>query len=172
MKKNKTFNKNSIYIIVALAIVWIILREQFSLFDVVAGLALGVACLYFYRKFLPLGDIQNVSFLKLIGYPFYLIGQIYLSGWYVIKIIFTGARVEVVDIDTTLKNDTLRVILADSITLTPGSILLELKDNILTLLWLRSINAPESTENAGTMLKSGLEDMLLKGELDSADTDK
>ena len=165
MKKTKKLQKGSIYTAIALTIVWVILREQLLLLDVLAGFALSIICLYFFHKFLPLGNIEDVSFVKLITYPFYLIGQIYLSGLYVIKIIFIGAKVDIVDIKTTIKNDTLRVILADSITLTPGSILLELKEETLTLLWLRSIRAPECTDDADVLLKGGLEERLLKAQL-------
>ena len=77
--------------------------------------------------------------------------------------------VDIVTVKTKLKNESLRIILADSITLTPGSILLDLKDEFITLLWIRDKFTPSDSETADRMLKGKLERRLLKAEIQTKD---
>ncbi|MCL2704321.1 MAG: Na+/H+ antiporter subunit E [Defluviitaleaceae bacterium] len=153
-----------IFIVIALALIWAVLRVDFSLMSLATGLVISAGCLYYARKYLPLNKITDINFFRLVTYPFYLIGQVYLSGFYVIKIILSNARVDVVKVDTELKSETLRIILADSITLTPGSIFLDMEDGELVLIWLRNADDAEIPANAGALLKSGLEKRLLKAQ--------
>ena len=81
-----------------------------------------------------------------------------MSGYFVIKMIIKGkVRADVLQTKTELTNDTLRVILAESITLTPGSVMLDLTEDVITVLWLKD------TEYTGEInIKGGLEDWLFK----------
>jgi len=158
--------KSNIVIVVALTLVWIILVESLSIFAIVTGLAISVVCVFFGKKFLPLEKIKGVNFNKLTTYPFFLLGQIFSSSIYVSKIILFGAKTDIVQVETNLENDSLRVMLADSVTLTPGSLLLELKDEKMTILWLRPKDSPEAaqTENAGGQIMGKIEKRLLKAQ--------
>ena len=155
-------SRNNIYSIVILIFVWIILRETFSLSSVIVGIVLSIGCLYFYHKFLPLKQIEDIKYPRLILYAFYLIGQIYLSGFYVVGLIFKGASVDIIELKTKITNESLKVILADSITLTPGSILLVLKDDTLTLLCLKRKNDTRDLKAMDDFLKGHLENQLIK----------
>jgi len=148
----------------ALTLVWIILMERFSWVNLAVGAVVSFGCLALFAKFLPLSQIEHVNFFKLATFPFYLIGQIYLAGFYMIKVILTGATVDIVTVKTKLRNEALRVMLVDSITLTPGSILLELKDELVTLLWIRDKHTPGDAETADKLLKERLERRLQKAE--------
>jgi len=159
--------RRSIFIVLVLTVVWILLMEELSAMSVAMGVVIGTIVMLFSKKFLPLQAIHNVSFRKLITYPFYLVGQIYAAGFAVIKIIITGSVVDIVTVKTQLKNEALRVMLADSITLTPGSILLSLEKENLTLLWIRGKDTPGDSDTAGEILKGGLEKRLLKAERDA-----
>ena len=156
--------KHTIFAVSALTLVWIILMEEFSWRNMAIGMAVSLGCMHLFVKFLPFKEIQNVNFFKLISFPFYLIGQVYVAGLYVIKIILTGAEVDIVTVKTNLQNESLRVMLVDSITLTPGSILLELKDDLITLLWIRDKNTPGDSDTADELLKGRLEKRLLRAE--------
>lgn len=156
--------RHTIFIVPALTVVWIILMEEISVLSVVLGVVTGVLVSVFSKKFLPSQEISNVNFFKLITYPFYLIGQIYVAGVAVIKIILTGSVVDIVTVKTALKSEALRVILADSVTLTPGSILLKLDKENLTLLWIRGKDTHADPDTAGELLKGALERRLLKAE--------
>lgn len=146
--------------------IWIIFVESLSPVFIAVGIAASVACLYFSKVYLPLGKIDDINFAKLIFYPFYMIWQIYAGGIYVIKIILAGQRVDFVEVNTEIKSETLRVILADSITLTPGSILIELTDSRILIVWLRkkSDPNPELVTNKDEIIKGHLERKLIKAQ--------
>ena len=127
-------NKHRIFALLGLTLIWIILREDISWFTLVTGLVVSFGCLWFAWKFLPIKPIQNVRFSRLALYPFFLIGEIYVQGFQVIRFILTGARAHIVEIKTGLKSDFLKALLMGSITLTPGTITLDLKGRNLTIL--------------------------------------
>jgi len=150
-------------VLLALAGIWVIWAEEFSLFTVLSGLFIGGGCLYFAQKFIPLKQLRDVRFSKLILYPFYLIGQIYTQGFVVIKIILTGFRVDIVTTRTSLQSDFLKAMLINSITLTPGSIPLDLQHGKLTVLNLSHKDEENATETVD-QLKARLEKRLIRAQ--------
>ena len=156
-------NRNVIYALIVLAVLWVILLGEFSLVSIIGGFLVGGGSLYFARKMIPLKKIEGVSFLKLILYPFSLIGEIYVMGFLVIRMILTGARVDIVDVNTRLKNDVLVTILLNSITLTPGSIPLDLKDDVVTVLNLGCAKS-EDAYQAVDKLRGRFEKRLIKAQ--------
>ena len=158
--KVRIINRNALYKVILLTLVWIVLREDYSAFTVVTGVIISVGCVWYARKFLPINNTSNINFLKLFLYILYLIGQVYLSGFYVIKMILFGAKAEIVEVKTKITDEALRVILSDSITLTPGSIMLDLADDKIIVLWLRG--RKNKIENAEDFIKGTLEEKLLK----------
>jgi multisubunit Na+/H+ antiporter MnhE subunit len=84
-----------------------------------------------------------------------------VSGWEVIKMMLTGCRIDVVNVKTPLKSDTLRFLLGDSITLIPGSVLLEIEEDRLTVLWIIPSKTPHlNEEETEEMMKGKLERRL------------
>jgi len=151
--------------IVLLSAVWIILRESISIITVAAGLVISVCCVLFTRRIIPSSKSESIKPLRLLIYVFFLIGQIYIGGIVAIGMILFGARADIVEIKTTIKNKVLRTILVNSITLVPGSVSLDLKDDVITVLWLtRESDGPPNAENADRLLKSKLEKMLTKAQ--------
>ncbi|MCL2874048.1 MAG: Na+/H+ antiporter subunit E [Defluviitaleaceae bacterium] len=156
--------KYKFFVLLALMVAWIMLMEELSLSSVIMGFLVAMLCIYFGNKFLPYKDVKDVNFANFATYPFFLIGQIYAAGFSVIKTILKGPVVDIVTVKTQLKSDTLRVVLADSITLTPGSILLDLDNRDITLLWIRDKYTPGDSNTADKMLKYKLEQRLIKAE--------
>ena len=164
--ERKTFAVRNYVLLLALVLAWIILSETFDPLFIFAGIIIGIFSIYLSRKYLPIKKIDNVSLSKLWFYPFYLLGQIYIGGIYVTKIILLGERTDVVTIKTHLEVESLRVMLADTITLTPGSILLDLDDKYIKVVWLRKRTDPdpELVENKDEILKGSLEKKLFKAQ--------
>jgi len=127
---------------------WIALREDIGVWTLVQGLVISVGCTFFFNRFLPLQKAEDVNFFKLILFPFKMIGQIFKCAIYVIEVIFRGARVDIVKVETTLSSETLIDILGDTLTLTPGSVMLDAKGKNLTVLWLRKKGDPDEVQNA------------------------
>jgi multisubunit Na+/H+ antiporter MnhE subunit len=135
--------------------------ENMSWRTIGTGLLVVIVVMHLERKFLPYEEIKDVNFFKLATYPFFLIGQIYVSGWEVIKMMLTGCRIDVVNVKTPLKSDTLRFLLGDSITLIPGSVLLEIEEDRLTVLWIIPSKTPHlNEEETEEMMKGKLERRL------------
>ena len=169
-------NRNTIFLILLLTVVWIIFRENFSVFTVITGIISSACCVYFYRRLLPLlrireplnaktkmARVQTVNPLRLVLYPLYLITQVYLAGFSAIKLIFSDADAEIVEVKTRISDNFVRTILANSITLIPGSISLELKDDTITVLWLKSKSSDSRyAESAAMFIKRKLERFLIK----------
>ena len=156
--------RHTIYGVAALTFIWIILTESLVWQNILVGVAVSIIVMVFIKKNLPFKKINNVDFSKLAGYPFYLIGQVYLAGFQVIKIILTGPKIEIITVTTKITDDTLKIILVDSITLTPGSILLELNGDQATLLWIRDKNSQLDSVAAGQILEDKLERKLLRAQ--------
>ena len=165
--------KRTIYILLALAVVWFIFMEEVSWQVLGIGMLIVLLCMHFDRKFLPYDEIKDVNFFKLATYPFFLIGQVYVAGLIVIKMVFTGCQIDIVNVKTPLKSETLRTILGDSITFIPGSVLLELKEDNLTVLWIIPKNIPKLTdEETDEMMKGKLERRLGVAEIRTDEADK
>jgi len=155
-----------IIIIAALTGLWLVLNEGFGVFLLVTGVVAAAASLYTVRFFMPDSMLKGINFAKLMFYPFFLFGQVYLSGFYVIKIILRGGNVDVVTARTRLTNRLLRVVLVNSVTLTPGSVTLDEEDGVLTLLWLRpnSDVRDVTREEVEARLTMAMERRLIKAE--------
>ena len=162
----KQIDRNLLFKVGLLTIIWLILREGFSFADLFIGLAISICCVAYSRKFLPLKGFQNVKFYQLIIYVFYLLGQIYLAGFYVIKLIVKGnARTLILQTYTRLENETLKVLLGDSITLTPGSVMLDMTDDLITVLVLIDKDEKINSGDVDKLIKGGLEAQLTKAQL-------
>jgi len=128
--------RSTIFVIAALTLVWVLLVEQLTVQSIITGVIIGVMCVYVVKKFLKFQEIDHVNFYKLAFYPFWLIGRIFMDAVFVMKMIFSNAKWGVTVEKLNLDNEVLRIMLAEAITLTPGSIFLNLKDKDLTLLCL------------------------------------
>ena len=154
--------KNVLYSTILLTVVWIILREDYTIITVTSGLFISAFCVYFCYRFLPMQGMPEINFFGLLVYLVYLLTQVYLSGISVIKIILTEASVEIVQVKTQITDKFLRAILVNSITLVPGSISLDLQEDTITVLWLKKKTIEKYIENPDEQIKGKLERMLLK----------
>jgi len=126
--------RHTIFVTLALTFIWVILMEQVSWPNVAIGMFISMLCMHFMGKFLNFEEIRNVNFYKLATYPLWLILRIYTDALYMVKMILTDAKWGISTHKLELGNETLRNILADSITLTPGSVFLERDGENITLL--------------------------------------
>jgi multicomponent Na+:H+ antiporter subunit E len=130
------------------------------------GIVLSFGVIFICHRLLPLPKIlKDINLFKIVFYPFYLVVQVYLSAFNAIKLIFTGADASIIEVKTQLSNSFLKTILANSITLTPGSISLEIKDDAIILLWLkRKKESQQDAQKAGESITRRLEKILLKAQ--------
>ena len=157
--------RNIFYMIVIFTVIWIVLMEQFTLWSVGAGLAVSALCAVFCRIFLPLDKIAGVNYFRFFIYLVYLIGQVYVAAICAVKLVIKGAKSDIVVVDTEITNDFLRVMLANSITLVPGSVALDMDDGKITILMLSEKgDGPEELKDATDRIKDVLEKRLMKAQ--------
>ena len=161
----RVLKRNSVYMVIIFTLAWLILREEFTLVSVLVGLVVSTVCVIFCRKFLPLKKIAGVNYFKFLIYIFYVVGQMYLGAVYAIRLIIKGAKADVVMIHTDITNDFLRVMLANSITLVPGSVTLEMRGEYITVLLLHEKTwGLLELADASDKVKGGLEKRLIKAQ--------
>lgn len=114
---------------------WVLLNGQWTTEIAVVGLVLSAALYWFLCKFVDYSPRKEWRLLKrigkIVGYGVYLLGQIFLSAWAVIKLIWSPKLVvepQLAAFDSHLRTDAGRVTLANSITLTPGTITVDIQD--------------------------------------------
>ncbi len=143
-------------------IVWVILEEELSVRTIVVGAVLGILTLVIVDRYVLRGDYERLYAmgpLRAARYAAALFVQIYLAGFQALHRLITGrVNVDIVDITTTLEDDFRISLLANSITLTPGTVTLERRGEHLRVIWLDCVS--RDPEVAGPMIKGGFERML------------
>ena len=117
-------------------LIWIIFNGQFTLEIAAFGLVIAGALYWFICKFMdykPRHDLVLCKrFFLLIHYIFILVKEILKANIAVFKMVYSAKyqlEPAVVHFTATLNSTFARVLLANSITLTPGTITVSLNDN-------------------------------------------
>lgn len=123
---------------IVLLIIWFLINGNFALSTVILGVAASLLVTAFCRFFLGYRTPGLKSLKRLGGYIcyiFYLIGQIFLACFMMCRFVYSGRepRPVLIKFDPGLKKDVSRVLLANSITLTPGTITANVKDGVFSV---------------------------------------
>ena len=117
-------------------LIWIIFNGQFTLEIAAFGLAIAGAMYWFICKFLDYSPRKDIvlckRFFLVLHYIFVLLKEILKANIVIFKMIYSAKyhfEPAVVHFTTTLNSTFARVLLANSITLTPGTITVSLQDN-------------------------------------------
>ena len=121
-------------------LLWVIFNGQVTLEIVLFGIVIAGAVYAFCCKFLDYSPRKDWIILRKSGY---IIAYLGVLIWEIVKanaatltfIVSPHVRVQpvIVRFKTDLKTKTARVLLANSITLTPGTITVSLQDNVYTV---------------------------------------
>ncbi len=147
-----------------LSIGWVLFSGSFTVFSIVAGLffSLTVAVLT-YDAFIDESESSRRALLPSLHwggvYVVYLLFRVYVSSFRVMVLVFRRTMdPRIVHFRTRLRSDVARVALATSITLTPGTITLELDDDHLIVHWLDSRTG--HSKHAARAISGGMERYL------------
>ena len=117
---------------------WVVFNGRLTLEIALFGIAVAGAVFAFICRFMDYSLKQELRFYKLlprfVQYLYFLIREIILANFAVTRLILTRKETlepVLVHVRTDLKSETARVILANSITLTPGTITVSLTDDRL-----------------------------------------
>ena len=119
-------------------LVWIIFNGRLTMEIALFGIAVAGAVFAFVCRFMEYSLKKELRFYRLmpafVQYLYYLIKEIVFSNITVSRMILTRKEEMepvIVHVRTSLKSEIARVILANSITLTPGTITVSLTDDKL-----------------------------------------
>ena len=117
-------------------LIWIIFNGQFTLEIAAFGLVIAGAFYWFICRYLDYSPRKDIilckRFFLLLHYLFVLLKEILKANMEVFKMTYSAKHhlePAIIHFTTTLRSNFARVLLANSITLTPGTITVSLQDN-------------------------------------------
>ncbi|MGN0242462.1 MAG: Na+/H+ antiporter subunit E [Lachnospiraceae bacterium] len=117
-------------------LLWIIFNGKITLEITIFGIVIAAIMYAFSCKFMDWSPKRDIHYAKNIGYAFYYVGvlltEILKANIATIRMIFSVKYIRepvLVKFQTRLESNFLKTILANSITLTPGTITVSMKDN-------------------------------------------
>lgn len=145
-------------------LIWSVLNENVSVKILLTGLLMGFLATMFANYFLSSAEIKRNYTIKLPAlavFIFVLLFRIFKAGIQVIPYIFKKKpNTGIIDIKTDVPEGLATTILANSITLTPGTVTINKKGKLLKVLWLDKIT--DDSAVASRAINGGLENILKK----------
>jgi len=125
---------------VLLYALWLILGGRITLEICLLGLLITAAIYFFMCRFMDFSLEKDKKFLRSAGYGlvyfFVLLKEIFAANFRVMWIVIHKARPivpAIKEVRVDLKSDLCRAILANSITITPGTITIKVEENVFTV---------------------------------------
>lgn len=142
--------KNGLVYIAAFLAFWTILAERITITSTIFGLVIAVIIyLYVNESYKGINIIKSLKLVPIwITFLLQLIGEIVVANIQVAMIVLSkdmSIAPEVVEYETSLESELLKTILANSITLTPGTMSVDIEGNSLKVHCLNR-NYAESLE--------------------------
>lgn len=110
-------------------LLWIIFNGRVTTEIVLFGLAIAAVLYWFICKFMDFSPRRELAYLRkggyLLQYLYHLVKEIIIANFATMKLVCAAGRVVepvLIEFETHFKSDTSRFLLANSITLTPGTI--------------------------------------------------
>lgn len=152
------------YLIVLLTLIWCILNEKFTIGMIVSGVVGAIITMLFLRIIQPNPKKvynYNISLLRLLLFFLVLFLDIYKSAFRTIKhLIKNEINPQFVATETRVKNPWMQAIIANAITLTPGTVTIHLSEGSYTVLWLYPLTI--RSKDIKTHLIDDFEKILIK----------
>lgn len=121
-------------------LLWIVFNGRITLEITILGIVISAAVYWFICKFMDYDYKTELMYIKkapcFIEYFFVLIREIVVANVAAIKLVLSPRHVIepcIVEFDTDLKNKLSKFLLANSITLTPGTITVSVEENHFTV---------------------------------------
>ena len=123
-------------------IFWLLLTFEFTVSNLIVGAVASIICALFFGKFF----ITNIYKLLQPRRYFWFVVYLFIFVWECLKANLDVAyrvlhpampiRPGIVKVKTTLKSDMAKMLLANSITMTPGTISVDIIDDYLYIHWI------------------------------------
>ncbi|WZL81654.1 Na+/H+ antiporter subunit E [Vallitaleaceae bacterium 9-2] len=160
-----TLRKHGILIFL-LTFIWSILNGNFRVPTLLVGVLVSLTTLYILNIIQPHQNDQydySISPIRLFLFLILLFKNIYVSAYKTIIHLIKGEiNPQFVSADTTINRLWLQSLIANAITLTPGTVTVHMADNTYTILWLY----PTTIRQKGIKqhIFKDFEDLIKKGD--------
>lgn len=131
-------------VFIILLLIWFILNGRFTLEVTLWGVPVVALVYFFMCKFTHFNFQKDKKFCRnfflIIAYFCVLMKEIFISNINIIKVIFGPkgkTKPEIVQIHIDIKSEFLRTLVANSITLTPGTISIDVEGDLFTVYSLK-----------------------------------
>ena len=146
--------KNIVISSVILFVFWVLLNNSFELINLLIGAGLSLILSFlFCRSCNVFGDVKLTpgAFIYTIIYLFVFLGELIKSNLDVARRVVTPAlpiKPGIVEVKTSLQSPMARMILANSITLTPGTLTVDIQNDQLFIHWIevKTADQQQATE--------------------------
>jgi len=119
-----------------LFIMWITLSANFEIENLFVGAGVSFSIAFLYIKMFSHKKIALINPYYLLIYILILIKNLIISNFQIaLRVLSPDMKLKpaIVEVKTELKSDWKKLLLANSITLTPGTLTLDIKDDILSI---------------------------------------
>jgi multicomponent Na+:H+ antiporter subunit E len=117
-----------------LFVLWLVLSASLGIQNIIVGIVVSFAIALLYTKMFPDDDVDSFSPYRLLAYFYVLMKNLVISNIQINKRILSkelNISEAIVAVETDLESDWKKLLLANSITLTPGTLTLDIKGNTL-----------------------------------------
>ena len=137
---------------ILLFVLWMILTSNFQMANILVGMAVSFSISILYVKLFTHKKFEFINPVWLVVYLYVLLKNLIISNIQISKIILKSdmkLSPAIIAVKTNLKSDWKKLLLANSVTLTPGTLTLEIKDDILyihVIAYNESLNKEDITK--------------------------
>ena len=132
--------RKKVVLTLLITLIWCILNEKFNIATATGGILVSFVTLYLLKILQPPTSKTfnyNIGIFGLFKYLVFVIADIYRSAFRAILHILKGeVNPQFVAASTRIKKPWLQALIANAITLTPGTVTIHLNDGEYTILWL------------------------------------
>lgn len=117
-----------------LFVLWLVLTSALNVQNIVMGLAVSYGIALLYTKMFKDEKVEQFSIVAAFSYLYILLKNLVISNLQINKRILSkkiNISAAIIAVDTDLESDWKKLLLANSITLTPGTLTLDIKGNTL-----------------------------------------
>ncbi len=150
---------------------WLVFNGRLTLEIALFGIVISVGVVFFMCKFMDYSLKKEWLFVRLwprmIQYGFILVWEVVKANFQTAGFILNQkieVEPQIVHFHSPLKTDLCRVILANSITLTPGTITVSMEDDVYTIHCLDSDYAEGMEDSIFVKKLLKMEELIRKGE--------
>lgn len=144
---------------------WLLLTGRFGLRMAVTGILSVLITLSFFRRFLKYFNLEPIAatgFFRIIRFAVRVMQDIFVSAWAHMKRVVHGSpSPELFTLTLTLEEPMLIALIANAITLTPGSMTVEVNGTELTVLAF--VDGEEEVEAFRSQIHTRYEQLLMGG---------